>query len=66
MTLLLWFLRHRSLVHFRHGEVFAAPVFHQVHHVPLAGGENPENLVEIPVVPEQVIPLRVVAFSSSC
>ena len=43
-----------------HGEVFAAPVFHQVHQVPLAGGENPENLVEIPVVPEQVIPLRVV------
>ena len=37
-----------------HGEVFAAPVFHQVHHVPLAGGEIPENLVEIPV------PLRVV------
>ena len=33
-----------------HGEVFAAPVFHQVHHVPLAGGEIPENLVEIPVV----------------
>ena len=43
-----------------HGEVFAAPVFHQVHQVPLAGGEIPENLVEIPVVPEQVIPLRVV------
>ena len=43
-----------------HGEVFAAPVFTQVHHVPLAGGEFPENLVEIPVVPEQVIPLRVV------
>ena len=44
MTLLLRFLRHKSLVH----------------HVPLAGGEIPENLVEIPVVPEQVIPLRVV------
>ena len=43
-----------------HGEVFAAPMFHQVHHVPLAGGEIPENFVEIPVVPEQVIPLRVV------
>ena len=43
-----------------HGEVFGAPVFHQVHHVPLAGGEFPENLMEIPVVPEQVIPLRVV------
>ena len=43
-----------------HGEVFAAPVFHQVHHVPLAGGEIPENLVEIPVIPEQVIPLCVV------
>ena len=43
-----------------HGEVFAAPVFHQVHHVPLAGGEILENLVEIPVDPEQVIPLRVV------
>ena len=27
-----------------HGEVFAAPVFHQVHQVPLAGGEIPENL----------------------
>ena len=33
-----------------HGEVFSAPVFHQVLHVPLAGGEIPENLVEIPVV----------------
>ena len=43
-----------------HGEVFAAPVFHQVHHVPLAGGEFPEYLVKIPVVPEQVIPLCVV------
>ena len=43
-----------------HGEVFAAPVFNQVHQVPLAGGEIPENLVEIPVVPEQVISLRVV------
>ena len=32
-----------------HGEVFAAPVFHQVHHVPLAGGEIPENLMEISV-----------------
>ena len=41
--------------------MFAAPVFHQVHHVPLAGGEIPENLVEIPVVPEQVDFLRVVA-----
>ena len=27
-----------------HGEVFAVPVFHQVHQVPLAGGEIPENL----------------------
>ena len=44
-----------------HGEVFAAPVFHQVHQVPLAGGKIPENLVEIPVVPEQVDFLRVVA-----
>ena len=42
------------------GEVFAAPVFNQVHQEQLAGGEIPENLVEIPVVPEQVIPLRVV------
>ena len=37
------------------GEVFAAPVFNQVHQEQLAGGEIPENLVEIPVVPEQVI-----------
>ena len=44
-----------------HGEVFAAPVFHQVHHVPLAGGGIPENLVDLPVVPEQVDFLRVVA-----
>ena len=43
------------------GEVFAAPVFHQVHHVPLAGGGLPENLVDLPVVPEQVDFLRVVA-----
>ena len=35
--------------------MFAAPVFHQVHQEQLAGGEVPENLVEIPVVPEQVI-----------
>ena len=41
-----------------HGEVFAAPEFHQVHHVPLAGAEN---LVDLPVVPEQVDFLRVVA-----
>ena len=38
-----------------HGEVFAAPVFHQVHQEQLAGGEIPENLVEIPVVQKQVI-----------
>ena len=44
-----------------HGEVFAVPVFHQVHHVPLAGGGLPENLVDLPVVPEQVDFLRVVA-----
>ena len=44
-----------------HGEVFSAPVFHQVHHVPLAGGGIPENLVDLPVVPEQVDFLRVVA-----
>ena len=37
------------------GEVFAAPVFNQVHQEQLAGGEIPENLVEIPVIPEQVI-----------
>ena len=37
------------------GEVFSAPVFYQVHQEQLAGGEIPENLVEIPVVPEQVI-----------
>ena len=38
-----------------HGEVFAEPVFHQVHQEQLAGGEIPENLVEIPVVQKQVI-----------
>ena len=38
-----------------HGEVFAAPVFHQVHQEQLAGGEIPENLVEILVVQKQVI-----------
>ena len=38
-----------------HGEVFAAPVFNQVHQEQLAGGEIPENLVEIPVVLKQVI-----------
>ena len=38
-----------------HGEVFAAPVFNQVHQEQLAGGEIPENLVEIPVVQKQVI-----------
>ena len=40
-----------------HGEVFAAPVFNQVHQEQLAGGEIPENLVEIPVVQKQVIVL---------
>ena len=35
--------------------MFAAPVFHQVHQEQLAGGEIPENLVEIPVVQKQVI-----------
>ena len=38
-----------------HGEMFAAPVFNQVHQEQLAGGEIPENLVEIPVVQKQVI-----------
>ena len=38
-----------------HGEVFSAPVFNQVHQEQLAGGEIPENLVEIPVVHKQVI-----------
>ena len=38
-----------------HGEVFAAPVFNQVHQEQLTGGEIPENLVEIPVVQKQVI-----------
>ena len=37
-----------------HGEVFAAPVFNQVHQEQLAG-EIPENLVENPVVQKQVI-----------
>ena len=37
------------------GEEIAAPVFNQVHQEQLAGGEIPENLVEISVVPEQVI-----------
>ena len=36
-------------------EVFAAPVFGQVHQEQLAGGEIPENLVEILVVQKQVI-----------
>ena len=36
-------------------------MFHQVHHVPLAGGGHPENLVHLPVVLEQVDFLRVVA-----
>ena len=40
---------------FPHGEVFAAPVFHQVHQEQLAGGEIPENWVENPVVQKQVI-----------
>ena len=35
-----------------HGEMFAVPVFNQVHQEQLAGGEIPENLVEIPVVQE--------------
>ena len=37
------------------GEVFAAPVFDQVHQEQLAAGEIPENMVVIPVVREQVI-----------
>ena len=57
---MLWVPASQVVGSLPHGEVFAAPVFHQVHHVPLAGGDIPENLVEIPVVPEQVIPLRVV------
>ena len=36
-------------------EVVSAPVFDQVHHEQFAAGETPENLVEIPVVQEQVI-----------
>ena len=35
-------------------EVFAAPVFDQVHQEQLAASEIPENMVEIPVVREQV------------
>ena len=35
-----------------HGEVFAAPVFHQVHQEQLAGGEIPENWVENPCCAE--------------
>ena len=38
-----------------HGEVFAAPMFHQVHQEQLAGGDIPENLVEFPVVQKQVL-----------
>ena len=34
---------------------FAAPVFDQVHQEQLAVGEITENIVEFPVVPEQVI-----------
>ena len=44
------------------GEVFAAPVFNQVHQEQLAAGEIPENMVVIPVVREQVI----VHANSSC
>ena len=36
-------------------EGFPAPVFDQVHQEPLAASEIPENLVETPVVQEQVI-----------
>ena len=46
--------------------MFAAPVFHQVHHVPLAGGEIPENLVEIPVVVARRPPPLVDVRPSSC
>ena len=44
-----------------HGEVFAVPVFHQVHHGLRAGDDIPENLVDSPVVPGQGDFLRVVA-----
>ena len=37
------------------GEVFAAPMFIQVHQEPFAAGEIPENMVVFPVVQEQVI-----------
>ena len=37
------------------GEVFAAPVFPQVHQEQFAGDEIPENFVQIPVVQQQVI-----------
>ena len=43
------------------GEVFAVPVFHQVHHGLRAGVDIPENLVDPPVVPGQEDFLRVVA-----
>ena len=36
-------------------EVFAAPVFDQVHQVQFAAGETTENIAEFLVVPEQVI-----------
>ena len=36
-------------------EVFSAPVFDQVHQEQLAAGDIPENMVDIPVVHEQVI-----------
>ena len=49
-----------------HGKVFAAPVFHQVHHVPLAEGGIPENLVEIPVVVARRPPPLVDVRPSSC
>ena len=49
-----------------HGKVFAAPVFHQFHHVPLAGGGIPENLVEIPVVVARRPPPLVDVRPSSC
>ena len=44
-----------------HGEVFAVPVFHQVHHGLRAGDDIPVNLVDPPVVPGQGDFLRVVA-----
>ena len=46
-------------------EVFAAPVFDQVHQVQFAAGETTENMVEFPVVQEQVLVQAIPRFVGS-